>query len=151
MKNRIETLDITVSAMAEEVMEIQKRAYEQEALLIGTKEIPPLHETVEELKQCGERFLGCYVDGVLAGVLSYKMNSNMLDIHRLFVDPEFHRQGFAQKLLDSIEGNNSGFEKVIVSTAAGNKPAIRFYEKNNFREVGKKKINSELVLIVFEK
>jgi len=79
------------------------------------------------------------------------MNSNMLDIHRLFVDPEFHRQGIAQKLLDSIEGNDSGFEKIIVSTAAGNEPAIRFYEKNNFRQVGKKKINSELVLIIFEK
>ena len=132
-------------------MEIQKRAYEQEALLIGTREIPPLHETVEDLKQCGERFLGCYVDGVLAGVLSYKMNSNMLDIHRLFVDPGYHRQGIAQKLLDSIERNGSDFEKMIVSTAMGNEPAIRFYEKNNFKQVGKKKIHSELVLVEFEK
>jgi len=42
--------------MVEEVMKIQKRVYEQEALLIGTREIPPLHETVEELNNAAKDF-----------------------------------------------------------------------------------------------
>ncbi|MBS8266648.1 GNAT family N-acetyltransferase [Mesobacillus boroniphilus] len=132
-----------------EVLELQRKSYRIEADLIGTDEIPPLKETFEQLQDCGETFIGCYVNGRLAGAVSYKKERNVLDIHRMMVHPEFFRRGIARKLLDQLD--QIGAPEMIVSTGSANTPAVKLYEKIGFERQEDSVVGDGLVIANFKK
>ena len=90
-----------------QVLTLQRESYLVEAALIGTADIPPLNETLEQLQACDETFYGWESDGSLVGIISYKLAESVVDIHRLFVHPDYFRQGIARKLLSFIEQTES--------------------------------------------
>ena len=47
----------------------------------------PCTRRPDDLRLCGETFLGAFVDGRLAGFVSWKRDGDLLDLHRLAVDP----------------------------------------------------------------
>lgn len=151
MKIGIERIDISQSAAAAEVLSVQLPAYKVEAALIGFTELPPLKETIEELQQSVETFYGFYTNGELNGVISLKIDDNVLDIYRLVVHPKHFRKGIAQKLLAFVQIHENKFEEVIVATASSNRPAILFYLKNGFTEVAEVKTIEGLVIKKFSK
>jgi ribosomal protein S18 acetylase RimI-like enzyme len=149
--NLIKKLDVTKEKHAKDVLKLQIPAYRQEAALIGDDRLPPLTDTVRSLQTCGETFYGFYRNGKLRGVISCKVKGGVLDLHRLFVSPSDFRQGIAQKLFDFVQKNESRMTKMTVATAANNKPAIRFYEKNGFVQVKEQDTAEGIRLICFEK
>ncbi|MEU7475574.1 GNAT family N-acetyltransferase [Lentzea sp. NPDC042327] len=124
-------LDLTDDTVLRELWTVQRLAYAVEAELIGFDGIPPLHESLDELRACGETFLGLYDGEGLAGAVSYVLDGSTVDIHRLVVHPRAHRRGIATKLLDALpEGPQS------VSTGTLNEPALRLYRGRGFVETG---------------
>lgn len=146
----IKQFDIRLPKNAEKLLEIQMPAYKVEAEIIGYDDIPPLKDTVNTLKQCGETFFGYYINEELCAAISLKVIDNEVDIHRLIVHPDHFRKGIAQKLLTFIERQ---FDKriIIVATGSKNKPAITLYKKNGFRITKEVQINEHLSLTYFEK
>ncbi|MFS3927973.1 GNAT family N-acetyltransferase [Priestia flexa] len=142
--------DVLNNQQAKIILALQKRSYEVEASIIHNCEIPPLQETLLQLQQSKEIFLGYYIEETLAGVISFKVLGKELDIYRLFIDPVHFKKGIAQKLLAFVEMNYS-VTKLVVSTASKNIPAIRLYQKEGFVEVRTTKINDELTLVHLEK
>ncbi|WP_306807290.1 GNAT family N-acetyltransferase [Mesobacillus jeotgali] len=134
---------------AAEILDLQRKSYRIEADLIGTDEIPPLKETFEQLQNCGETFLGYYLDGRLAGAVSFKIDREVMDIHRMMVDPDFFRRGIARKLIAYLEHQN--FSEMIVSTGAANTPAIKLYEKLGFVRQNNSAVGGGLVIANFKK
>ena len=128
----IREIDLSKIMAAAEVLELQRKSYIMEAKLIGTEEIPPLKETFEQLQTCGETFIGCFIGKRLAGAVSYKMEEETIDIHRVMVHPDFFRRGIAMTLLEHVELIEKESSKIIVSTGAANLPAVRLYEKLGF-------------------
>lgn len=141
-------IDISNEQLARQVLPVQIEAYEVEAKIIDYADLPPLKETVESLKNCGETFFGFYEGEELCGAISVQFDDSILDIHRLIVSPRHFRRGIAQQLLNHVvqlyETN-----LVKVSTGARNVPAIQFYEKNGFRKVEDIAINERLSLTLF--
>lgn len=146
----IKQFDIRLPKNAEKLLEIQMPAYKVEAEIIGYDDIPPLKDTVNTLKQCGETFFGYYINEELCAAISLKVIDNEVDIHRLIVHPDHFRKGIAQKLLTFIERQ---FDKriIIVATGSKNKPAITLYKKNGFRITKEVQVNEHLSLTYFEK
>lgn len=146
----IKQFDIRLPKNAEKLLEIQIPAYKVEAEIIGYDDIPPLKDTVNTLKQCGETFFGYYINEELCAAISVKVIDNEVDIHRLIVHPDHFRKGIAQKLLTFIERQ---FDKRIIKVATGskNKPAITLYKKNGFRITKEVQVNEHLSLTYFEK
>ncbi len=142
----IELLDVMAAA---EILELQRKSYRMEADLIGSDEIPPLKETFEQLQNCGETFLGCYIDGSLAGAVSFKKDGEVMDIHRMMVHPDFFRRGIARKLIAYLEQQN--FSEIIVSTGAANAPAIKLYEKLGFDRQNDSVVGGGMVIANFKK
>ncbi|WP_223820933.1 hypothetical protein [Bacillus sp. S3] len=70
----IKKIDLHKSEIVTELYELQRASYLVEAKLINFYEIPPLKETVGEMKDCGELFLGYFLDDELAGALSYSID-----------------------------------------------------------------------------
>lgn len=146
----IKQMDISKRVHAEAVLQVQIPSYKVEAQIIGSDDIPPLKDTVEKLQTCGEIFFGYYLNGELCGAISYKLEADEIDIHRLIVHPNHFRKGIAQKLLDFVESAVE-FKKMKVSTGMKNEPAVRFYHKNGFKVVNEVKINENLYITIFEK
>lgn len=121
-----------------------------EAEIIGSYEIPPLKDTVYTLQHSEEIFIGFYEKEELCGIISIKIEDEELDIHRLIVHPAHFKKGIAQRLLHFLE---SEFEvkTIKVATASKNTPAVRFYEKNGFRNRKEVIVDEQLSLTFFEK
>jgi hypothetical protein len=81
-------LDIANRETAQAVLQLQRLAYRVEAELIGSDGIPPLWETLEELRTCGEDFLGALVKGHLVGAIPWRFSADTIHIHRLVVNPD---------------------------------------------------------------
>jgi ribosomal protein S18 acetylase RimI-like enzyme len=147
---RFKLLELGDDQLAVRAIALQRRAYAIEAELIGSDEIPPLHETLAELQACGETFLGAYVESELAGFVSWKHLGDTLDIHRLAVDPAFHRRGVGRALVRAVLDVEEA-ARTIVQTGAANEPAKALYRSEGFMEVGEKEVAPGLVVTLFEK
>lgn len=142
--------EFMIGEKGEEVLRLQKQAYKVEAAYIGTFDIPPLKETLNELLNSGEKFIGYFVEDTVAGVLSYKFKKGVIDIHRVMVHPSFFRRGIARSLIKHVENKMDSAEFVIVSTGAKNLPAVKMYQRLGF-EVLDQSIFGDLVVTNFKK
>lgn len=86
------------------LLALQKLSYRKEADLIGSDEIPPLHETLEALQASSETFYGYFLDGQLAGAISYKRGDDLLDIYRMMVHPAFFCMALLARCFSLLRG-----------------------------------------------
>ncbi len=145
----IKKLDLKRADTAKAVLDLQMESYRIEAEIIQFYDIPTLKDTIESIRQCGEIFHGYFIEDTLAGIISWKIEDETLDIHRVAIDPKFFRRGIAKKLLNFIEEHN--VNKIIVSTGKGNTPAIKLYLKMGYKKVKDIKISEDMYLTLFEK
>lgn len=147
----IKKLDLKNIEAAEQVLEIQLASYKIEADIIGFYDIPTLKDSVYSLKACDEIFYGYYLEGRLAGIISYKIFDNILDIHRVAVHPDFFRRGIAEELISFAEKVDSNIKKIIVCTGKDNLPAVKLYVKNGFQKKKDIEADKNFYLTEFEK
>jgi ribosomal protein S18 acetylase RimI-like enzyme len=147
---RFKLLELADEPLADRIVVLQRKAYAIEAELIGSDRIPPLHETPDQLQACDETFLGAYVEGGLAGFVSWKRDGDTLDIHRLAVDPLFHRRGVGRALVRAaLEIEEAA--RTIVQTGAANEPAKALYRGEGFAEIGEQEVLPGLYVTLFER
>jgi ribosomal protein S18 acetylase RimI-like enzyme len=131
----IHAIDPADPVVAEELLDIQHRAYAVEAELIGFDGIPPLREALAGLMASTEYWLGRYAGTRLVGAVAYELpDAETLDISRLVVDPRVARQGHGRALLDYLDALVPR-PVTTVSTGSANTPAVRLYLSRGFREV----------------
>lgn len=146
----IKLIDIHHITHAQAVLDVQIPAYQVEAALIGYDDIPALKDTVSTLQKSDELFYGYYEHNILCAIISFKIEHNILDIHRLVVHPNYFKRGIAQALLNFVM-HDFPVAKIVVATGTNNLPAINLYTKNNFIIVDKKTVASGLSLTFLEK
>ncbi len=146
----IEKIDLQNPVLLDKLLSLQRTSYQIEAEIINYDEIPPLLETKEQLKDCGESFYGYFVNEILAGFLSYTEENHTLDICRVAVHPDYFRRGIADALLAQVL-SLPGLQKAIVSTGKQNLPALRLYQKHGFTIVGDREIAKGIYLTDLEK
>jgi GNAT superfamily N-acetyltransferase len=125
-------LDLGDDATLERLVALQRASYAVEARLIGAAELPPMRETPEQLRACGERFLGVRRGGRLVGAVSYRRAGGTVDVHRLVVDPSAFREGIGTALLEALEARHPDATHWTVGTGAANGPARALYERRGF-------------------
>ncbi|PYZ93936.1 GNAT family N-acetyltransferase [Salipaludibacillus keqinensis] len=146
----IKIINISNRKHAKDVLNVQIPSYKVEAEIIDSYEIPPLKDTVYNLQNCDETFIGYYENKQLCGAISIKVVDDEVDIHRLIVHPKHFRKGIAQLLLNFIESKFK-VETIKVSTGSKNAPAVRFYKKNGFQNIKEVMVNKQLSITLFEK
>jgi ribosomal protein S18 acetylase RimI-like enzyme len=125
-------LDLSETETATEVLALQRQAYEVEAGLIGSDDIPPLHETLQELQSCGETFLGVLLEGRIVGAISWRILGETIDLHRLIVDPMHFRRRIGVSLVRAALAAEPSVTSAIVQTGADNEPAKTLYLREGF-------------------
>jgi ribosomal protein S18 acetylase RimI-like enzyme len=147
----ITPLDLADADVAAGVLDVQRRSYAVEARLIGSDRIPPLHEPLEELQACGEKFLGAYLEGSLAAVVSWRFDGVTIDLHRLAVRPDFFRRGIGVALLRAALRSEPEARRAIAQTGAANEPAKQLYRGEGFAELGDREVVPGLWISQFER
>ncbi|SFX49315.1 Acetyltransferase (GNAT) domain-containing protein [Thermoactinomyces sp. DSM 45891] len=142
----IQKLDMRDPEMAQKLLDIEIPAYQVEADIIGSTKIPYLLDTVDKIQSSKETFFGYWVDGNLAGVISFMLEGNVVDIYRLVVSPQHFRQGIGAKLLSFLFTHYTGMEKFLVQTGADNIPAMKLYKKFGFQEIDRLEIEPGLLV-----
>lgn len=147
----IKRLDAKDIKTAEQIVDLQKKAYTVEAELIDFYDIPPLKDTIETITQCDEVFYGYYEGNELAGLVSYKLEEDLLDIYRVAVHPKHFRKGIAGKMIEYIMEANKEIKKLVVSTGLKNRPAVNLYLKLGFKKTHEVEVAEGVYVVAFEK
>lgn len=147
----IKKLNLNNKDIVKELLKLQIASYKVEADIINFYEIPPLKDTIDSLKECDEIFYGLYIENNIAGIISYKIIENIVDIHRVAVYPQYFRMGIAGELLNFVEGLHSNINKVVVCTGKKNLPAINLYLKNGYKKINDIEVSKGVYLTKFEK
>ena len=133
----IVSLNIQDEFTAGLIWRLQLAAYTVEANIIGYIHIPPLMDTVESIRNCGEHFYGMYSEseaegGDLIAAISYEQEGNQVTLCRMMVHPDYFRRGIARKLINHVESLFPNASAFIVSTGSKNEPAVHLYESMGY-------------------
>ncbi|MCP3999089.1 MAG: GNAT family N-acetyltransferase [bacterium] len=129
----VQELDLTDPEIAAQVLALQKAAYRIEADLIGSFDIPQLHETLDQLMAIPVQWCGINDGGRLVAAIAFAVADGDIDIDRLVVAPDALRRGYGSALLAALDVAAT----VTVSTGTLNGPAKAFYLSHGFVEHGR--------------
>ena len=88
-----------------------------------------------------------------ASVALHKIDEQTCELKRLYVKPEYRRQGIAEMLLDRLisEARETGYSYMVLDTMPALKEAIRLYEKKGFYRIGKYNNNPFEKMLFYKK
>jgi ribosomal protein S18 acetylase RimI-like enzyme len=135
------------------ILELQKLACQSEAELYKNWNIPPLNQTLDELRSdfTGKVFLKAQLEGKIVGsVRGYQVGITCY-IGRLIVHPDYQRQGIGTALMEQIEscfGHVQRFELFSGHKSDGN---IRLYQRLGYKLFKREEINKTTSFLFMEK
>ena len=136
----------------QEILNLQYLAYQSEAKLFNSSDIPPLKQTIYEVREEFHKgiILKAVDDGVIIGSVRAYCEDETVYIGKLMVHPIQQRKGIGTRLLSKIEKYypNKRYE-LFTSTRSVNN--ILMYEKLGYIAFKEKRINDELKFIYLEK
>jgi GNAT superfamily N-acetyltransferase len=144
-------IDLNDEGTISQILTLQKLGYSKEAEIIGYTNIPPLFDTTRTILQSSERFTGLYLGNQLVGMISTSQSNRVLEICRLVVHPRHMGRKYATKLLAYIEAAQPCLERIIVSTAEHNLPALALYNKCGYKQIDSTVTCDGLTLVKLEK
>ena len=118
-----------VRTLASQLLELQHAAYAAEAALIGDDRIPPLHETVSDLRAARLEWIASFDAEQITGAVGYAIDDDVVDLDRLMISPSHHRKGLGTALVRRVM---SLAPRTIASTGRENAPARALYESLGF-------------------
>jgi ribosomal protein S18 acetylase RimI-like enzyme len=138
---------------AAEILELQKLAYQSEAALCGDWSIPPLTQTLDEIREEFDRltFLKACVAGRLIGSVRMSVRDGACHIGRLMVHPEFQRQGVGTRLMLAVEAELPSVRRFELFTGSRSEGNIRLYERLGYRAFRTERLSPQVDLVFMEK
>ena len=136
-----------------EILNLQYLAYQSEADLFGTRDIPPLKQTLDEvIEEYNQGIILKLVDdnNVIIGSVRAKEKDGTVYIGKLMVHPEHQKMGYGSGLLNEIEMYFPG-RRYELFTSTKSIDNIKLYSKMGYKEFKKEVISDELVFVYMEK
>ncbi len=137
----------------DEILRLQYLAYQSEAALFGTDDIPPLKQTLDEVIAEYEKGIILKLvtdDNVIIGSVRAREENKTVYIGKLMVHPEHRHKGYGTRLLTEIEKCFT-CERYELFTSTRSVDNIRLYEKNGYKEYKREALNNELIFVYMQK
>lgn len=123
---------------AGEVLTLQRAAFVQEALIYDSVQMPPLTQTLEQVRAELEANLGCVAvtGGRIVGAARARRDGDLLLIGRISIAPDQQGAGLGSALLDAVEarGRSAGCREAELFTGSLSEANLRLYERCGYRE-----------------
>ncbi len=135
---------------AEEILELQKLAYQSEAIIYNDWSIPPLTQTLEKIKEefAENTFLKACESDKIVGSVKVSINNENYEIGRLIVHPALQGKGIGTQLMLAVEAEFPMAKRFELFTGSKSVRNIHLYEKLGYKIFTRKQL-SELVELVF--
>ena len=136
----------------QEILDLQYLSYQSEAALFGNKDIPPLKQTLEELREEYNNglILKMVSDDKIIGSVRAHEEGGTAYIGKLMVHPDYRCKGYGSRLLNEIEKCFPG-RRYELFTSTRSEDNIRLYQKLGYEMFDRKEISDELVFVYLEK
>jgi predicted N-acetyltransferase YhbS len=125
-------------ADAGEVLTLQRAAFVQEALIYGTPHMPPLTQSLDELRRELDENDGCVAldGGRLVGAVRARRDDALLMIGRLVIAPDRQGEGIGSRLLAEVEqrGRSLGADTAELFTGSLSEANLRLYGRKGYVE-----------------
>ena len=123
---------------AGEVLTLQRAAFVQEALIYDAVDMPPLTQTLDEVRAELEDNLGCVaLDGErMVGCVRARVDGDLLLIGRIAIAPDQQGSGLGTALLSAVEerGREAGATTAELFTGSLSEANLRLYEREGYEE-----------------
>lgn len=121
-------------ADAGEVLTVQRAAFASEALIYGTADMPPLTQTLEELRAELADANGwvARVGPRLVGAIRVRETDDLLLIGRIAIAPDMQGSGIGRSLLEAAERDGRAPEAELF-TGSLSEANVRLYESCGYR------------------
>lgn len=147
------TITDAVRGDLEEILRLQYLAYQSEAALCGTRDIPPLKQTLDEVR--GEFESGLILkmvseDAKIIGSVRARESGGVVYIGKLMVHPAHQRKGYGTRLLKAIEQRfpKRWYELFTSTKSVGN---IRLYKSLGYNVFNEKGVGDGLRFVYLQK
>lgn len=135
------------------ILKLQYLAYQSEADLFGTRDIPPLKQTIDEvIEEYNSGIILKMVDDddTIIGSVRAKEDNGTVYIGKLMIHPDHRCKGYGSQLLKEIENYYPG-KRYELFTSTRSADNIRLYQKNGYKEFRQEAVTEELVFVYMEK
>ena len=140
-------------ADAQEILALQKLAYQSEAAIYNDYTLPPLMETLDAIRAefARQTFLKAISDGKIVGSVRAYVMDGTCHIGRLLVHPECQNQGIGTKLMQAIEQHFQDARRFELFTGCKSERNLHLYQKLGYRIFKRDDSNRNVGLVYLEK
>lgn len=137
---------------AQAILRLQKLAYQSEARLYGDWSIPPLTQTLEDLRREFDHktVLKVQRDGVIVGSVRAALRNGVCEIGRLIVHPDHQRQSIGTHLMQAIEAAFPHASRYALFTGARSVGNVRLYGRLGYEAMRTERLSPSVALIYME-
>jgi GNAT superfamily N-acetyltransferase len=150
------TLSFAIAGVddAEALLDLQKLAYQSEAELYGDLRIPPLLQTLEEMRQdlrTQTVVKASWGDsGIVASARAYEANGTAF-IGRVIVHPRLQGQGIGKRVMAAIEAEFPRVRRFELFTGHASIRNLRFYRELGYTDFKTSVVTAALSFVYLEK
>ena len=140
---------------AEEILNLQKLAFQSQARIYNDDKLPPLIQELDEIKQeFREKIvLKAIINEQIIGSVRAYEDEGTCHIGRLIVHPDFQNQGIGKQLMLAVEDSFEDCARFELFTGYKSVKNIHLYEKLNYKtfKIGEEYSISRVKLYFMEK
>jgi len=146
-------IELAVPDDAEEILALQKAAYAGEGRLYRDPQLPPLTQTVEEMRADFERqlVLKAVEDGEIVGSVRARMKGDACLVGRLIVRHDYQGRGIGTRLMREIEARLPEAKRFRLFTGHRSDKALHIYSRLGYEEYRREFLGDNLTLVYLEK
>ena len=135
------------------IFDLQRLAYQTEAAIYDDFAIPPLVETLDQLRDQfhSKRILKAMEDGRIVGSVRAFQKDATCYVERLIVDPEHRNRGIGTALLRQIEAAYPAAARFELFTGHKSVNNLRLYERLGYCPFRRQPVNEKLTMVYLEK
>lgn len=155
MTNAIADISIEIATLddAPAIYELQRLAYQSEAMIYNDFSIRPLTETWDEYRNLfsGDIILKATDQGGIIGSVRGQLREGVCLVGRLIVHPDRQNAGLGTRLMQALETHFPQAQRFELFTGSGSVRNLHLYQKLGYRIVREEPINERLTLVYLEK
>lgn len=137
----------------QEILNLQYLAYQSEAALFGSRDIPPLKQTLDEvIEEYHKGIILKLVDTdnlIIGSIRAWEMKGTIY-IGKLMIHPNYRQRGYGTKLLSEIEKYYPQ-KRYELFTSTRSIDNIRLYQRMGYRVFGHRRVDDKLEFVYMEK